>query len=254
MNKNILKQIDKIIIEPPKVCIILGSGLNNFNKSLKNIKILRYNQINGFFQTSVKGHKGEFIYGFLNDIPILCASGRFHYYEKYSFEDIGILIKIFKYYKPTYYIITNSSGCLRLDWDIGSFMLIKEFIDFSFIESNKFKKYRVKNNLPNQLNIYEGTYAYTIGPTYETQSEIQEIIKLGGHAVGMSTFPEYLMCKKLNIKPIIISCLTNYGAGLINKKISHKDVLFNADKVKNEFISLLIKIIENIEPQKILKK
>ena len=68
------------------------------------------------------------------------------------------------------------------------------------------------------------------------------------------TFPEYLMCKKLNINPIIISCLTNYGAGLINKAVSHKDVLLNAKKVKNNFISLLLNIIENIELQKILKK
>ena len=70
----------------------------------------------------------------------------------------------------------------------------------------------------------------------------------------MSTFPEYLMCKKLNINPIIISCLTNYGAGLVNQTVSHKEVLLNAKKVKNDFISLLFNIIENIELQKILKK
>ena len=254
MNDNILKQINKIITEPPKACIILGSGLNNFSNSLTNIKILPYNNINGFFQTSVKGHKGEFIYGFFNNTPILCASGRFHYYEKYSFEDIGILIKIFKYYNPAYFIITNSAGCLRLDWDIGSFMLVNEFIDFSFIKSKKFKKYKVRDVSPKQINIHTGTYTYTIGPTYETQSEIQEIISLGGDAVGMSTFPEYLMCKKLNINPIIISCLTNYGAGLVNQTVSHKEVLLNAKKVKNDFISLLFNIIENIELQKILKK
>ena len=85
----------------------------------------------------------------------------------------------------------------------------------------------------NNINI--GNYAYTIGPTYETEAEIKEIINCKGDVVGMSTFPEYLMCVKLNIQPIIISCLTNYGAGLINKKIKHKDVLINASKVKDNF-------------------
>ena len=189
-----------------------------------------------------------FIYGYINEVPILCAQGRFHYYEGHSFEKVGAIIKIFNYYKPNNIIITNSSGCLRLDWEIGSFMLVEKFIDFSFIESNTPKFYNLKNEL--SLDIYRGTYTYTIGPTYETEAEIQEIISLGGDAVGMSTFPEYLMCKKLNINPIIVSCLTNYGAGLVNKKVLHKDVLKNAEDVKADFNLLIKKIIRNIEPQK----
>ena len=88
----------------------------------------------------------------------------------------------------------------------------------------------------------------------ETRAEIKEIINVKGDAVGMSTFPEYIMCKKLNINPIIISCLTNYGAGLQKKEINHKDVLLNANKVKNKFRNLIITIIENIELQKKQKK
>ena len=76
-------------------------------------------------------------------------------------------------------------------------------------------------------------------------SEINEIIKIGGDAVGMSTFPEYLMCKKLDINPIIISCLTNYGAGLVKKKIKHEDVLLNANRFKKNFSNLIIGIIQN---------
>ena len=94
--------------------------------------------------------------------------------------------------------------------------------------------------------IYKGCYTYTIGPTYETEAEIKEIIELGGDAVGMSTFPEYLMCKKLRIEPIIISCLTNYGAGLVKNKIKHEDVLLNANKSKKNFNSLIVNIIQNI--------
>ena len=248
MYKEIVTQINSIISESPKVCIILGSGLDGLIDSIKNKKILPYEQIQGFLKTSVEGHVGQFIYGNIGEIPILCAQGRFHYYEGYSFKQIGLTIKIFDYYKPNNIIITNSSGCLRLDWEIGNFMLVEKFIDFSFIDSNIPKIYKLKNNI--NLDIYRGAYTYTIGPTYETESEIKEIIDIGGEAVGMSTFPEYLMCKKLGINPIIISCLTNYGAGLINKKVLHKDVLKNAENVKTDFNLLIKKIIRNIEPQK----
>lgn len=254
MNKNIISQINHIVKESPKVCIILGSGLNSFINSIENKRILSYKNIKGFLQTTVSGHKGEFIYGNINKTPILCANGRYHYYEGYSFKEVGILIEIFKHYNPRQYIITNSSGCLRLDWDLGTFMLVDKFIDFSFIDSNQIIKYNLNNNSIPNSNIHRGTYVYTIGPTYETRAEIKEIININGDVVGMSTFPEYIMCKELNINPIIISCLTNYGAGLQKKEINHKDVLLNANKVKYKFSKLIIKIIEDIELQKKQKK
>ena len=244
------KELNKIITTPPKICIILGSGLDGLIDSIQNKKILPYNNIKGFMKTSVSGHIGQFIYGYLDGIPILCALGRFHYYEGYTFDEVGILIKIFNSYNPKTIIITNSSGCLRLDWEIGSFMLVNKIIDFSFIDTNIPKIYKIKHNLKLNTNIHLGTYTYTIGPTYETEAEINEIIRLGGDAVGMSTFPEYIMCKKLGINPVIISCLTNYGAGLIKQKVFHKDVLKNAKKVKLEFIYLIKTIIQSIVPQK----
>ena len=250
MNKTIIKQINSIIIKAPKICIVLGSGLDGLIDCFENKKIISYNKIDGFIQTSVLGHTGQFIYGDIGGVPILCAEGRFHYYEGYSFDNVGIIIKIFNYYKPNSIIITNSSGCLRLDWKIGNFMLVKKFIDFSFINSNIPKIYELNNHLKLDINIYHGVYTYTIGPTYETEAEIKEIINLGGDVVGMSTFPEYLMCRKLGISPIIISCLTNYGAGLVKKEVLHKDVLKNANNVKLEFSSLIKKIIRNTVLQK----
>ena len=243
---NLIKQINSLINAEPKVCIVLGSGLNDFTKQLKNPQILKYHNISGFLETKVKGHTGQFVYGYINDMPILCAQGRFHYYEGYTFEEVGIIIELFNHYCPDKIIITNSSGCLRLDWEIGDLMLVKQFIDFSFINSNKPEYYKLKNIINDDLGIHKGNYTYTIGPTYETKAEINEIIKQGGDAVGMSTFPEYLMCRKLQIHPIIISCLTNYGAGLINKEVRHEDVLFNANRFKKKFHHTLMKIIQNI--------
>ena len=236
-----IKELDKIISTKPKVCIVLGSGLNNFTSSIIDKKILPYNNIPGFYNTSVSGHTGQFIFGYINNTPILCAEGRFHYYEGYSFDEVGIIMKIFNYYNPDKYIITNSCGCLRLDWNIGDFVIVNKFLDFSFINSNEAKYYNLKQTI--DLDLEEATYAYTIGPTYETKAEIQEIIKLKGDIVGMSTFPEYLMCMRLKINPIILSCLTNYGAGLIDKKVTHEDVLKSAKMSDMNFLKLIKKII-----------
>ena len=144
-------------------------------------------------------------------------------------------------------------------------MLIDEFMDFSFINTINSKTYKVnksyyykkllETSFNENIRLHEGKYTYTIGPSYETESEIKEIIKLNGKAVGMSTFPEFKRTKELKLTSIFISCLTNYGAGLISdKKITHKDVLDNADNSKDLFVKLIIKFIENTEHQKRLKK
>ena len=229
--------------EPPHSAVILGSGLGQFTAKLQSPIQIPYSTIPLYPRSSISGHTGEWVFGYIDEKPIICASGRFHYYEGFSFEDVGIIIKIFNYYKPKKVIITNSVGCLRLDWKIGEFININHFIDFSFISSNCIEKFNLGRNITNLKN---GTYTYTIGPTYETKAEIKEIISNGGDVVGMSTFPEYLMCKKLSIQPIIISCLTNYGAGLIDKKVKHEDVLLNALKVENKFKNLIKNIIQNI--------
>lgn len=258
--KKTISYLKKFVKRKPIVCIILGSGLDNFTNNISDKITIPYNEIPTFYQTSVKGHEGEFIYGAIDGIPVLCAKGRFHYYEGYSFKQVGSLIEIFNHFNPKLSIITNSSGCLNINWDIGSLMISNEIIDFSFINSTKVQRHPFKKNSyfnlaksiakRNNINLNEGAYTYTIGPSYETYPEIKEIIELGGKAVGMSTFPEYLMCKKLNLNFIIISCLTNYGAGIQKNKVTHEEVLENANKSKEIFSSYLSKFIESIERPK----
>ena len=262
---NIISYLNKYINESPIICVQLGSGLSSFKNKLRNKVEIPYKNIPNFLTTSVSGHEGNFIYGYLNGVPILCANGRFHYYEGYTFEQVGSIIQIFKKYRPKLSIITNSSGCLNLKWNLGEFMIINQFLDFSFINSINTKYFNITKSkdyynilkVAKKQNIilHEGTYTYTTGPAYETKAEIQEIIDLNGHAVGMSTFPEFLMCKKNKLNSVFIACLTNYGAGLIdNQKINHKDVLRGAKESKSNFEELIINIIENIEPQKKQKK
>tara|TARA_Y100000994_G_scaffold249308_1_gene260281 strand:- start:3486 stop:4283 length:798 start_codon:yes stop_codon:yes gene_type:complete len=248
----------------PKVCIMLGSGLNALTDYIDDIVNIPYNQIDGFMDTGVKGHKGEFIFGYINQVPVLCAKGRFHYYEGYDFNTVSSIIDIFSLFNPSLSIITNSSGCLNTKWEIGNFMIANEFLDFSFMNScnierhltqkNQFYKNAKKIAYNNKIKLYEGTYTYTMGPSYETPSEIKRIAELGGSAVGMSTFPEFLKCEKLKLDSIFISCLTNYGAGINDDAITHDDVLINAEKAKNKFCKLIYEITGSTVLQKIPMK
>ena len=252
--EKIINFFNSLNFSKPEVCIILGSGLSSFQKEINNKIFVDYENIPGFLSTSVEGHKGRFIFGTVNKIPVMCADGRFHYYEGYSFNQVGLIIKVFSLFNPNLCIITNSSGWLNLNWSLGSLMLVDKFIDYSFIKSVdpqyhdfKSKKYfKLIEKLALKLNIplNNGNYTFTTGPTYETSAEIKEIINLGGNAVGMSTLPEFLKCQELNIETLVISCMTNYGAGLIEKnKITHKEVLLNADKSKDIFNRLLTNLI-----------
>ena len=248
--KEIIKYFKSFEFSNPEVCIILGSGLSSFQTNIRDKIIVNYDNIPGFLTTSVEGHNGRFIFGTVENVPIMCADGRFHYSEGYSFDEVGLIIKVFNLFKPKLCIITNSSGCLNLDWSLGSLTLIDKFIDYSFISSVdpqyhdfRSKKYfslikDVALKLNTSLN--NGNYTFTTGPTYETSAEIKEIIDLGGDAVGMSTFPEFLKCQELNIETVVISCMANYGAGLIDEnEITHKEVLINAHISKDIFNRLL---------------
>ena len=262
--KLITKHLSSIIKKNPEICILLGSGLNYFAENIRKKIVIPYSNIPSFYETSVKGHVGEFIYGEINNVPILCGKGRFHYYEGYTFNEVGSIIEVFNHFNPKLCIITNSSGCLDKRWPIGSLMLSNQIIDFSFINSSEPIKYKFNKSQyldlaksiakKNNIKLYTGSYTYTTGPSYETPAEISEIISLGGKAVGMSTFPEYLKCIELKLDFIILSCLTNYGAGLIRAQIKHTDVLKNANKIKTIFSNYIIEIIRNIGPQKIQKK
>ena len=136
-----IEYLSRFIKMSPDVCIILGSGLDNFTELISEKITIPYNDIPTFYQTSVQGHKGEFIYGKINNNTILCAKGRFHYYEGYTFNQVGSLIEIFNHFNPKLSIITNSSGCLNTNWDIGSLMISNKIIDFSFINSTEAKEH-----------------------------------------------------------------------------------------------------------------
>ena len=240
--------------------IILGSGLGDFTDLLDNKKTLSFSKIPFYPQSNIEGHAGDLISGFIGDKQILVAKGRVHFYEGYSIKNVVFPIQVLKKCGVKNLIITNSSGSLRKEFQPGTIMLIQGYLDCSFRENladpilkiNKKYFSRRLNNLVKKIalkeniNLYSGNYCWTLGPAYETPSEIEYFKRLGGSAVGMSTFPEVVEAGRLNLRVLTLSVLTNYAAGLSKFPLTHEEVLKTALKAKNNFIKILSNLIRRI--------
>ena len=241
--------------EPPELMMILGSGLGRFTSNLENPIHIPYAETYHFSSTFIPGHSGEWVFGYIKSKPIICASGRFHYYEGLSLEQIVLPVTTCYALGCRTLIITNAAGCLIREWELGDLMLIEGYIDYSFINNSDAPLKILFNNNASIINkiletasyinipVRQGIYAWVLGPTYETPAEIQDIILLGGNAVGMSTVPEIIKANELGMKIIGFSCLTNYGAGLVDESITHKQVLKVTKEIQEKFYKLMEKII-----------
>ena len=243
----------------PTIGVVLGSGLGVFVDQLQSATHIPYNEIPNFRKTKVKGHKGEFVLGTIDDKSIICANGRFHYYEGYRFDEVAIIIDIFKSMGCELVIMTNASGCVVKEWEIGDLMLINGHMDYSFRDSNdnpsviQDERYNPKLlsqvhdiALEANIKIREGVYTWTTGPSYETPAEIEEIQELGGDAVGMSGLPEIERVHELGMKMIGLCCLTNYGSGMHTVQLTHNEVVKKAQEYQRQFLKMLDAMIKNI--------
>ena len=241
--------------ERPQSAVILGSGLGPFTSALQEPTRIAYSNIPNYPRSTVTGHVGEWVFGYINGKPIICASGRFHYYEGFSLKQTALPVFIANALGCQTLYITNAAGCLVREWELGDLMLIRGYMDYSFrenieppstifIENNSSIIMRMKEAASNNnINLWEGIYTWTLGPSYETPAEIQDIISLGGNAVGMSTVPEIMKAKELELEIIGISCLTNYGSGFIDKPLTHADVLKVSCMVQEKLSNLMQNII-----------
>ena len=241
--------------EPPQSAMILGSGLGRIITGMKKTISIPYGDIPEHPCSTVSGHAGKWVFGYINNKPIICASGRFHYYEGYSIEEVTLPVLVIHSLGCQSLIISNVAGCLKKEWEIGDFMLITGYLDYTFRKNSdqptivfldrdtKQQKKIRKTAADKGILLKEGNYTWTIGPSYETPAEIRDIISLGGNAVGMSTVPEMMKAHKLELDFLGISSLTNYGAGMDGVKLSHKDVLETSKQVQENFSKLLFGII-----------
>lgn len=251
----------------PEVALILGSGLGSLADKIENQITIKYSDIKGFPQSTVEGHKGQFVCGTLNGKKVICMQGRIHLYEGHKGQDICQIIKTFKLLGVKKLIVTNAAGSLNPKINAGSIMLIKDHINFSFTNpligpnddsfgprfpdmSNAYDKelqsLAINIAKEEKINIHQGVYFMVSGPNFETSSEVKAFGILGGDAVGMSTVPEVISAAYCGIKTLGFSVITNMGTGLQNTPQSHEETLSVADKATSDLAFLINKIFERI--------
>ena len=246
--------IDKLP-EKPQTAVILGSGLGKFVDGMEDGITIPYADIPDYPRSTVSGHAGEWVFGYIKNKPIICASGRFHYYEGFSMGEITLTVSVIHALGCRQIIITNAAGCLKKDWHIGDIMIIRGYLDYTFsLQKTKpeivhiamsDKKLNQIRSAASELGLHlrEGIYSWSLGPSYETPAEIQDIISLGGNAAGMSTVPEMMKAQEAELEIVGISCLTNYGAGMDGSILSHTDVLETSHRANAVFSSLISEIV-----------
>lgn len=259
--------IKKHVNDVPKIAIILGSGLGSLSDDIEEKVVLEYKNIPNFPVSTVVGHKGELIFGKLNNIPVVLMNGRFHYYEGYNLQETTYPIRVFKLLGIETLILTNAAGGINTNFNKGELMIITDQLSFfaesvlrgpnmdefgeRFIDmSNTYNKEYIEKLKDIMLNITgkcnTGVYAYMKGPTYETPAEIRALRFLGADAVGMSTVPEAIVATHCGIKCAGITCITNMAAGIKNEVLTHEDVKETALKVEQNFKNVIKEFIKHI--------
>lgn len=244
----------------PDIGLILGSGLGYFaEQRIEVAGRLPYEVIEGFPVSTVPGHAGQFVYGQIEGRRVLCMQGRFHYYEGYSMAQLTLPIRLMHAVGIGTLIVTNAAGGIDPTYVPGDFMLLSDHINFLGTnpligdrsdEGTRFPDMTVVYDLElrralkawaaeRAIELKEGVYLATTGPSFETPAEIRAFAALGADAVGMSTVPEAIVARKLGLRVLGLSCITNAAAGLSAGLLSHEEVSETAERVRPQFAALI---------------
>lgn len=244
----------------PKAAIVLGSGLGDYADTLRIAAQVPYSDIEGFPVSTVPGHDGRFIFGYVEDIPVVCMKGRIHYYEGYKITDVVMPIRLMKLLGAEILFLTNASGGINTAFHAGDLMLITDHIscfapnpligpnieelgtrfpDMSHVYDPKLQQIIRETAARQRIPLQEGVYAQLTGPSFETPAEIRMLRTLGCDAVGMSTAVEAIAARHMGMKVCGISCICNLAAGMTANPLTHEEVQEAADKAAPRFKQLV---------------
>ena len=262
-----LKSIRKKTDFKPEKAVILGSGLGDYAEKIQIEKIVKYTDIEDFPVSTVQGHKGQFVFGYVKDVPVVLMQGRVHYYEGYSMQDVVLPTRLMGMMGAKKILLTNAAGGVNPSFRPGDFMLITDHIttgvpspligpnmdelgtrfpDMSEVYSRRLQDVIRKCAKECDIKLQEGVYVQFTGPNYETPAEVRLAQRWGGDAVGMSTACEAMVARHMGMEICGISCITNMAAGISQKELNHKEVQETADRVAKSFKELVTKVVVNM--------
>ena len=251
----------------PQLGIVLGSGLHSIADEVEVVQTIPYDDISVFPKSTVKGHEGRYILGYLEGVPVILMDGRIHYYEGYSMEEVVTPVRIMAKLGAQTIILTNSSGSMREDFKPGDLVCINDhiasfvpnpligqnddelgerFVNMSnaYDQSLREKLHKAAKDL--KIELKDGVYLQVTGPTFETEAEAKTYASLGADIVGMSTACETIALRHMGIKVLGISCVTNYCPNVKSAGTSHEEVQNVANQAGEKMVRLIKQTVKAI--------
>uniref|UniRef100_A0A182PH60 Purine nucleoside phosphorylase n=1 Tax=Anopheles epiroticus TaxID=199890 RepID=A0A182PH60_9DIPT len=258
----------------PKVGIICGSGLGTLAEQLTDVDSFDYETIPHFPVSTVAGHVGRLVFGYLAGVPVMCMQGRFHHYEGYPLAKCAMPVRVMHLIGCTHLIATNAAGGANPKYRVGDIMLIKDHINLmGFAGNNPLQGpnderfgprfFGMANTYDPKLNqqakviarqigieneLREGVYTCLGGPNFETVAEVKMLAMLGVDAIGMSTVHEIITARHCGMTCFAFSLITNMCTMSYEEEEEHchdsiVGVGKNREKTLGEFVSRIVKHI-----------
>ncbi len=253
-------------INNPDVGIILGTGLGGLTANIKNRIEIDYKDIPNFPVSTVEGHDGKLIYGDFGKKKIVAMKGRFHYYEGFGAEQVALPVRVLKYLGIKCLFLSNAAGGVNPAFQIGDIMIITDHISLlpnPLIGPNDdrigvrfpdmgepYDKYLIKKALliaeDHKIRIHKGIYLSTSGPTFETPAEYKYFRIIGADAVGMSTTPEVIIARHMNLPCFAVSIITDLGIEGKIEYTTHESVQAEAAKTESRMSTIMTEMISSL--------
>jgi len=252
----------------PEVGIILGSGLGNLASEIEISYKIPYESIPNFPVSTVAGHGGQLIFGKLGNKNVIAMQGRFHYYEGYTMKELTFPIRVMKFLGIKLLILSNASGGVNPNFNIGDVMIITDHINMMgtnpLLGKNdedlgpRFPDMHIPYDksliqlakeiaIKQKINYQTGVYVAVTGPTYETPAEYKFFRIIGGDAVGMSTVPEVIVARHMNLPCFALSVITDLGVEGKIIEISHEEVIEAAKSAEPKMTSIIKELVSNVD-------
>ena len=250
--------------DPPRIAIVLGSGLGAFADSLGTPTSVPYGEIPHWPASRVVGHAGKLVAGMAAGKPVLALSGRVHFYEGHDMQTLTFATRVLGRLGVKTLVLTNAAGGINLKFGQGALMVIDDHINFlgtnpligpnddrdglRFPDMSEAYSKRLRGLADAAAEavgvpVEHGVYVAVSGPSYETPAEIRAFRTWGADAVGMSTIPEVIVARHMGIEVLGISCISNMAAGILPQPVTAEEVIETTSRVRDQFIALLEGII-----------
>ena len=262
---NCVDSVRKVTDFEPEVAIVLGSGLGDYANDIKVECEIDYKEIKGFPVSTVPGHAGKFIFGYVGDVKVVCMKGRVHYYEGYPISDVVLPTRLMRMLGAKILFLTNASGGINPSFTAGDFMMLTDhvsiwapnpligpnidelgtrFPDMTHVYDTNLRKIIEETAAKEGISLKQGIYAQLTGPSFESPAEIKLLHKLGVDAVGMSTVVEAIAANHMGMKICGISCVCNLAAGMTDNPLTHEEVQAAANEAAPKFKTLLTESVK----------